>query len=233
MTASQYFVTGTSTGIGKTWLSAALAAYANSKGQQVIYYKPIQTGVFPGNPPDDPHWVMETCRPLSMRAENRYCFEPATAPLAADPKSQIDLSVIKADVEAYKNESDCLLVEGAGGLMVPITQEKLMIDMIQELELPVILVADSGLGTINHIILSLEALKQRDIPVAALIINFYPKALGQADAAIKTLMDTLNPFIHEDLLVGTLNILSDWMSPPTIPVLTALLSPEAKQLVNR
>ena len=233
MTASQYFVTGTSTGIGKTWLSAALAAYSASKGQRVIYYKPIQTGVFPGNPPEDPHWVLETCRPLTIRAENRYCFEPATAPLAADPKSQIDLEAIKADVETYKAESDCLLIEGAGGLMVPITQDRMMIDLIQDLELPVILVADSSLGTINHILLSLEALKQRNIPVAALIINFFPKALGQADASIKTLMDTLNPFIPEELLVGTLNILSDGMSPPTIPVLTALLSPEARQLVSR
>ncbi len=197
------FVTGTDTGIGKTWVSMLLAQRALSAGQSVIYYKPVQTGTPAGQPPEDPSFVACVLQNPKLVTECRYCFEPPVAPLVADPTGIIQLDRIREDVAQYEAQSDLVLIEGAGGLMVPVTPSTLMIDVIRMLEAPVILVSHCRLGSINQTLLSLEALQKRNIPVIGIVLNFYPADLASADEAVRTIIPTLRPFVPETIPIWT------------------------------
>ncbi len=171
-----YFITGTNTDIGKTITTAAVATYAMSKGKKVGVMKPVQTGT------DEYQTDIQTIKDLCpdiydipKNLEIPYLFKyPASPHLAAEKENRcIDKNVIlKAFQEIQTNVPiDVLLIEGAGGLLVPITRNYLMIDLICEMNIEVILVASSGLGTINHTLLSIEALKKRNIDIVGVIFN--------------------------------------------------------------
>ncbi len=192
------FITGTDTGIGKTWVSAAVAAKAQEQGKSVGYYKPIQTGTPLGSPPEDPDFIHQAFEG-QVKTYCRYCFEPPVTPLVADEKGIIDFQQIAQDVETYASHHDLLLIEGAGGLMVPTTSSHLMIDLIQSLHVPTLLVSHCRLGTMNHTLLSIEALQNRNITIYGVVFNFYPDDLTQADLAIQTLIPTLRPFIPSEI----------------------------------
>jgi dethiobiotin synthetase len=196
------FITGTDTGIGKTWVTAVLAAKALEEGQSVIYYKPMQTGSPPEQVPEDPGFIQAA---LKGRVQTvcRYCFEPPVAPAVADTQNRIDLEVIRQDIQQYEEDADLLLVEGAGGLMVPITCSALVIDLIEMLRIPVLLVAHSRLGTINHTLLSIEALQARNIPIHAVVFNFYPEDPESADLAVKQLIPTLRNHLPANIPLWT------------------------------
>ncbi len=193
------FVTGTDTGIGKTWISGQLALAALSENQSVAYYKPAQTGC-PIDAPEDPDYI-KALLPGRVHTECRYCFEPPVAPLVADTGRVIDPQVLQADVRRLSQAYDRLIVEGAGGLMVPLTEDMLMIDLIEALKIPALLVSHCRLGSINHTLLSLEALQARKIPVAGLVINFYPSNPSESSLAVQTLVETLKNFMPADLPV--------------------------------
>lgn len=195
------FITGTGTGIGKTWVSAVLAAKALEENLTCTYYKPIQTGTPTGSPPEDPDFVSRYVP--QVPCENRYCYVPPVTPSVADTTGEIDFQVIREDAARYAQLSDVVLIEGAGGLMAPISDTTTMIDLIQTLKLPVLLVAHSQLGTINHTLLSLEALQARNIEVLGLIINAYPQNLDTADIAVQTLLSALTPHLPPNLPVWT------------------------------
>lgn len=192
------FITGTDTGIGKTWVSAAIAWMGLEARRSVIYYKPVQTGSPKHQPPEDPAFV-EKVLENRVRTVNRYCFEPPVAPLVADTHGVIDLAVIAQDVAELETQCDLLLIEGAGGLAVPLTANHLMIDLIESLQAPVLLVAHSRLGTINHTLLSVEALIKRGIPLFGIVINFYPADISKSEMAVATLEKTLRQFLAEDI----------------------------------
>lgn len=210
----QLFITGTNTGIGKTWVSAAIAAQALAQGQRVIYYKPIQTGSPPGVPAEDPA-VITSLLDGKVPVYNRYCFSPPVAPAVADTDGLIDIAVIRQDVAHYASQCDLLLVEGAGGLAVPVTPSHLMVDVMAELGLPVVLVAHSQLGTINHTLLSVEALKNRNISLHGVVINFYPQHLTPENMAVYTLLDMLRHWLSPNTPLWTcLETLSETKKPP-------------------
>lgn len=155
------FITGTDTSIGKTLVSTALCLKWGLK-----YWKPIQSGT---NEPTDSNFVKKY---LDLKAVLQECYKlrhplsPHTS--AAREGVQIDLNLILERAQNLKNT----IVEGAGGLLVPINKDYLIIDLIQKLKIRPLLVARSGLGTINHTLLSLEALRSRNIePIGVVMIG--------------------------------------------------------------
>jgi dethiobiotin synthetase len=160
--AREFFITGTDTGIGKTVLSALLCAALDA-----IYWKPIQTGSDEGT---DRATVMRCAEiPASHTREESYIFEPPVSPhLAAHwANARIELSRIQKPAIA---ERGTLVIEGAGGVLVPINDGEFMIDLMRHLGAPVVLAARSSLGTINHTLLSLAALRRAELPILGVVL---------------------------------------------------------------
>lgn len=160
--SQRYFITGTDTGIGKTVLSALLCAALNA-----TYWKPIQTGT---EVDSDSRTVAELAGlPPEKILPEAYQFVPPVSPhLAARLDGvRIDLAKIKIPVGSQETP---LIVEGAGGVLVPVNETALMVDLMRNLELPVLLAARSSLGTINHTMLSLAALRNAGVTVAGVVM---------------------------------------------------------------
>ena len=171
-----YFVSGIDTDAGKTYVTGYIARKLMDEGKRVITQKFIQTGnvgmsedieahrriMGTGMLPED---IDHTTAPVIFSY-------PASAQLAAriDGK-EIDLAVIDRATERLKSLYDIVLVEGAGGLAVPITDTFMAIEYVQTRKLPVILVTNGVLGSINHTVLSLEAIRSRGIELAAVLYN--------------------------------------------------------------
>ena len=155
-------MTGTDTGVGKTLVSALLCAALDG-----VYWKPIQTGI---EEESDRRTVME----LAGLAEDRtlpevYCFDPPVSPhLAAEWAGvAIDLGRIRRPEAKLPGP---LIVEGAGGVMVPVNGSEFMLDMMRALAMPVIVVSRSALGTINHTVLTLNALRGAGLTVLGVVV---------------------------------------------------------------
>ncbi len=160
--AERFFVTGTDTGVGKTAVSALLCAALDA-----IYWKPIQTGSREGT---DRNTVMRLAEiPTSRTVHETYIFSPPVSPhLAARMAGErIELRRIKAPRIAAKQN---LIAEGAGGALVPINGTQLMTDLMRQLGFPVLLVSRTSLGTINHTLLSLAALRAAQLNIRGVIL---------------------------------------------------------------
>lgn len=155
------FVTGIGTDVGKTVVSAVLA-----EALEADYWKPIQAGDLDHSDSGKvQHWISNTSTRIHPEAYRlRQPLSPHAA--AAIDEVQIQLSGIR-----HPASGSFLVVEGAGGLMVPLNDKDCIIDLIQHLQLPVVLVSKHYLGSINHTLLSIEALQHRKIPIAGLIFN--------------------------------------------------------------
>ncbi|MGA9604653.1 MAG: dethiobiotin synthase [Methyloceanibacter sp.] len=156
-----FFVTGTDTDVGKTLVSSWLLTQIDAS-----YWKPVQAGV-------TPETDSSVVRRLAEIDPDRILPEAYVLPEAIAPHEAARRAGIAIDMAKFVPPvSDRLLVvEGAGGLMVPLTDTAYVIDLAAELHLPVILVARSTLGTINHTLLSLEAIRRRGLPLAGVVIN--------------------------------------------------------------
>ena len=148
------FVTGTDTDVGKTIFAATLAG-----ALEACYWKPIQAGGLD-------HSDSDTVRRLSGLPTRNVLAEGyrLTTPCSPHRAAELDSTTIDCDA-LHIPDADPLVVEGAGGLMVPVTREVLIIDLLAQWRLPVVLVARTALGTINHSLLSLNALRSRSISV--------------------------------------------------------------------
>lgn len=174
-----YFVTGIDTNVGKTAATGILAKELLEKGVNVITQKMIQTGCKP--PSED---IVEHRRLMGIPLQEVdlngdscpiVMSYPCSPHLAAEiDNKKIDLDVIKSATERLAMSYEVVLLEGAGGVMVPITKDYLTIDYMQEHKYPVIVVTSGKLGSINHTLLTLEAIRQRGLEVAMLIYNLYP-----------------------------------------------------------
>jgi dethiobiotin synthetase len=168
MTGSVYFISGIDTGIGKTYTTGYLAKLWNAQGRKTITQKLIQTGNTDISEDIQQHreimgmgWFPEDETKLTMPEIFTY---PASPHLATQIDGrEIDFQKIESATDQLAQNYEAVLLEGAGGLMVPLTTELLTIDYIAQRKLPVILVSSGRLGSINHTILSLEALKSRDL----------------------------------------------------------------------
>jgi dethiobiotin synthetase len=176
MTGSVYFISGIDTGIGKTYTTGYLAKLWNTQGRKTITQKLIQTGNTDISEDIQQHreimgmgWFPEDESKLTMPEIFTY---PASPHLASKIDGrEIDFQKIEYSTQQLAQKYEAVLLEGAGGLMVPLTTELLTIDYVANKKLPVILVSSGRLGSINHTILSLEALKSRGLELYALAYN--------------------------------------------------------------
>ena len=157
------FITGTDTGIGKTLVSAVLTA-----GLRAEYWKPVQSGLLEIT---DLQWMKEkTGLPDTHFHEETYRLK---RPLS--PHESAEIEGVRINLDAFRTpdrrSAGHLIIEGAGGIMVPLNDRRLMIDLMCKIGAPVLLVASSGLGTINHTLLSLEQLKRRGLDVYGVVMN--------------------------------------------------------------
>ncbi len=170
---TRIFVTGTSTDIGKTVVSGVLVA-----GLRAHYWKPVQTGLNEGT---DTDWIRRhTAIPESRIHRETYSLQQPLSPHAAAVLENVE---IKLDAFAIPDVpvDEFLVVEGAGGIMVPLNRQHYMLDLIKSLNIPVLLVADSQLGTINHTLLSLLQLRRCGIAIVGVVMNG-PKNQGNREA---------------------------------------------------
>ena len=154
-----YIVTGTDTGIGKTTVAAMLVLALDA-----VYWKPIQSGTEEGT--DRQRVQALTQLPDDRLLPERYVL---SQPLSPHRAAELDGIEIKAEALALPAFDRTLVIEGAGGLMVPVTRNKLQIDVFADWSLPIILCARTALGTINHTLLSIEALRSRHMRLHGLI----------------------------------------------------------------
>lgn len=182
----ELFITGTDTDVGKTFITAGLAASFASAGAKVGVYKPAQTGATRPNYSEDLEYVKKHVPNIITKAS--YILPtPASPMVSADVelvKVSIDKNIIKKDFEGMKNMCDITLVEGSGGLMVPFAEDFLAGDIPKMLNIPIVIVTRATLGTINHTLLSVEYAKKKGLKISAIVINNYPE--GTKDIAIKT-----------------------------------------------
>jgi len=175
-----FFVTGTDTGVGKTFVTCALARRAVSQGKKVFAFKPIETGceMVDGRLFGADQELLAHAAGNWQRGSHRgvYRFAQAAAPLvAATAESEtIDLDWIDSVYKQGTSEAALVLVEGAGGWRVPITETLDMGGLAKRLGLPVLVVARAGLGTINHTLLTVEAIEKDGLVVHAVVVNPLP-----------------------------------------------------------
>ena len=169
------FVTGTDTGVGKTFVSAALVRRLVQLGCPVGVMKPVETGVGAGlaDHSDAARLIAAASVNDSLDLVSPYRFSSPLAPFsAAMAQGQvIELGDIVRRYDELTARYACVVVEGAGGLLVPMGSDWDMGDLISRLGLPVVLVGRAGLGGINHALLTLESLERRRITVMALMLN--------------------------------------------------------------
>ena len=167
-------VTGTDTDIGKTVFAAGLTAALGAR-----YWKPVQAGLADGS---DAASVVTLGVPADRVLPEAYRL---TTPCSPHLAAEIDGVTIEADRLALPEVDGALVVEGAGGVMVPVTRELIFADLFARWGKPVVLVARTGLGTINHSLLSIEALRSRGVPIFG--IAFVGDAVEDSEATIATL----------------------------------------------
>ena len=175
-----FFITGTDTGVGKTFVTCSFARAATARKQKVFAFKPIETGcpMVDGRLFGADQELLAQAAGNWQRGSHRgvYRFSQPAAPLvAATAESEsIDLEWIADVFKKGSSEADLVLVEGAGGWRVPITETVDMGGLAKRLGLPVIVVARAGLGTINHSLLTIEAVEKEGLALHAVVLNPLP-----------------------------------------------------------
>lgn len=182
------FIAGTDTGVGKTLVAGGLALVLREKGIDVGVMKPVETGadrlangLLRGK---DALFLREMSGATDeLELINPYCLAEPLAPAVAAKREgmEIKMSVIQQAYLTLSARHELMIVEGAGGLLVPLTERYLMADLAQLLKLPLLLVARASLGTINHTLLSLFYAQQRAIPVLGVVMNHTTPETGIAE----------------------------------------------------
>ncbi len=162
-----YFITATNTDVGKTKASEIFLKKLASQGKNVGYFKPIETGVI--DTPMDGSSMLKLAKQLNPDFKVNiddivpFQFKLPASPFVASGGKNININIIKEKVKYLHKFCDTLIIEGAGGLFVPINKDYFMIDLIKEFECQTILISPSSLGSINDTLLSQMALKHNDI----------------------------------------------------------------------
>ena len=186
------FVTGTDTGVGKTQISLALISLLKQRGQRVAGMKPIASGCYmtPDGLRNDDAMVLNRQANVQLNYDdiNPYAFELPIAPHIAARKigEEIDESVIHRQFYQIQKKADSVVVEGAGGWIVPINNKLTMADVAIRLGLPVVLVVGIRLGCINHALLTVEAIKCSGLPFYGWVANNIVENT-ESDAIIESL----------------------------------------------
>lgn len=192
-----FFITGTDTGVGKTYVACQLLRQYAAQGLKVVGMKPVAAGCELING----QWVQDDVAKLiaasnveaPLELVNPYCFDEPIAPHIAAEKAGIDIKIDKI-VQAYQTLShlaDVVIVEGAGGFFVPLNGKETLADLVAALEIPVIIVVGIKLGCINHTLLTIEALKARQLPLHGWVANRIDPNMQVADENIATIAKKL------------------------------------------
>ncbi len=172
------FITGTDTGVGKTYVARGIARTLTRDGIDVGVMKPAETGCRRRSghlmPADAINLMKATGVRDSLDLVNPYRFSRPLAPsVAAELAGKyVDPARIISSFQKISKRHDFTIVEGAGGIMVPLSASYLYLDLAQSLSLPVLIVSRPGLGTINHTLLTIAALQKRRLPIAGVVMNF-------------------------------------------------------------
>ncbi|PKO92287.1 MAG: dethiobiotin synthase [Betaproteobacteria bacterium HGW-Betaproteobacteria-10] len=189
-----YFLTGTDTEIGKTFITCALLHQAAQLGLRAVGVKPIAAGTDQFGRNDDVERILAANNvALAKTIINPYCFKAAVAPhiAAAEEGINIDFATIKTACDSARQQADLVIVEGVGGFCVPLGVDRNSADLAVELGLPVILVVGLRLGCINHALLSAEAIKARGLPIAGWVANRIDPAMSRFEENLATLQTLL------------------------------------------
>jgi dethiobiotin synthetase len=188
--SSAYFLTGTDTEIGKTFITCALLYRAGLDGLKTAGLKPIAAGTDAAGLNDDVE-AIRTASNIELPREviNPYCFKPAIAPhiAAAEAGTRIEFGPIKASCDEARQRADLIIVEGVGGFCVPLGVDQSAADLAVELGLPVILVVGMRLGCINHALLTAEAISARGLKLAGWVANRIAPAMSRFEENLATL----------------------------------------------
>lgn len=208
MKAKGIFVTGTDTGVGKTVVSAALTRALAARGMRVAVMKPVASGSDPtpeGLRNSDALALMSAANvAAAYDVVNPYCFAPPISPhiAAREAGVDIDLLLLRSRFDALAAVSDCVIVEGAGGWLAPVSDTAAMADLAAALSLPVLLVVGLRLGCLNHALLSRESLGTRGAAFAGWIANAIDPGFERAAENLATLTARLGcpPLAHVPFL---------------------------------
>jgi dethiobiotin synthetase len=211
-----FFITGIDTGIGKSVVTGLLARFLNASGVNAVSAKLVQTGCTGISEDILLHRRLEGTepRPEDLNGETcPYVFKfPASPHLAAEMEGfEIYPEYITACINKLAETYDCVLLEGAGGLMVPLTRDLLTADFVAGQGYSLIIVSSGRLGSINHTLLTLEAAQRRDIPLAGVVYNVFPTEKPEISEDSQTLIrNYINaPFIE-------LPLIEDLNAPPNV-----------------
>mgnify|MGYP003390053207 CR=1 FL=1 len=184
------FITGTDTGVGKTHIACEIVRELRTAGHRVGAFKPVCSGATldaAGHPLWDD---LERLRDALGRdvSDDQLCPQRFVAPLAPPVAARlegqrIDLDAIQRGLDRWRTECDIVIVEGAGGLLCPVTEYQTMADLAAQFGFPVLIVARLGLGTINHTLLTVEVARQRGLPLAGIAFNEPLPATTDASSA--------------------------------------------------
>jgi dethiobiotin synthetase len=219
--AHALFITGTDTDIGKTMVTACLAKGGLEAGKRVAIFKPVQTGVTDDTQGDAAWCAKHLNTPEGLHVETLYCFEPPVAPTVADGDGIISLNAITERFNALCQQFDMVLLEGAGGVLCPLTPQTTMADLARHLNIPAILVSRRTLGTINHTLCAVEALHRRGVAIQTILLHDASPLSQEVEASlsVRSLMPELTHW---------LKTITTGEAVPPIDFLPYLESPIAK-----
>lgn len=167
------FITATGTGVGKTWVASALTTACVQRGKRVCALKPIETGVDPE--PQDALALARACNDESLaHAEGFYRAKEPLAPYAIEKRGGPSVGSLRAMAKRVRErarDADFSIVEGAGGVLVPLDREHTIADLAAQLDLPTVLVARNELGVLSYTLTAVEALRKRKVSVHAVVLN--------------------------------------------------------------
>lgn len=199
-----FFITATGTGIGKTLVTTTLCWQLKQRRLNITALKPVISGFDAGDMESDSALILKSCglKPSDkmIKTISPWRFVAPLAPNMAASKENTFIvfdEVVQFCEEHAEMKSDVLLVEGAGGVMTPIDDRHTMMDCMERLRWPVILVAGSYLGAISHTLTALEVLQERCIPLAAIIVNESEKS----DVPLADAVDGLSPFVPASVAI--------------------------------
>ncbi|WP_293005652.1 dethiobiotin synthase [Nitrosomonas sp.] len=189
-----FFVTGTDTGIGKTTVSCALLLAFAAQGKKVVGMKPVAAGSENGKWLDVEQLLAASNISVTRQQINPYAFDAPVSPHIAAQQvgMEIDLTLIHRFYQQLSSKADIVIVEGAGGFLVPINQQKNGADLAQTLNLPVILVVGMRLGCLNHALLTAQAIRAAGLTLAGWVANCIDPQMLVLEQNIATLEQQLD-----------------------------------------
>ena len=198
-----FFITGTDTEVGKTLVSGALIVKLRGAGVSAIGFKPVVAGTYANSSGQKLNEDLETLKIASgLNSQEQslcpYILNEAAAPHLVAKKNDIylDSSIILGDLHSLSQQFEAVVIEGAGGFLVPLNEQEDLGDLAQAIDLPVILVVGMRLGCINHALLTCEAIVSRQLTIAGWVANTLSEEMPLLEENIQTLKDRIfAPFL--------------------------------------